>query len=157
MQKALLLHLVGPETQDIYDTLTPARTSFEDALTALSTHFEPTKNVTFERSAFHRTTQHQNETIEQYVTRLKPLSLHCEYGAETENNIRDQIITSCRSLKLWNKSLTETELTFEKTTRIAKTMENADHFTKTVEETNHSTGGDDEKAYKLRQSKQCQT
>ena len=36
-------------------------------------------------------------------------------------------------------------------------MENADHFTKTVEETNHSTGGDDKKAYKLRQSKQCQT
>ena len=33
-------------------------------------------------------------------------------------------------------------------------MKNADHFTKTIEETNYSTGGDDEKAYKLRQSKQ---
>ena len=63
MQKALLLHLVGPETQDIYDTVTPARTSFEDALTALSTHFEPMKNVTFERSAFHRTTQHQMKQL----------------------------------------------------------------------------------------------
>ena len=45
-------------------------------------------------------------------------------------------------------------MTLEKTTQIAKTKGNADHFTKTVEETNHSTGGDDEKACKLRQSKQ---
>ena len=35
-------------------------------------------------------------------------------------------------------------------------MENADHFTKANEETNHSTGGDDEKPYKLRQTKQRQ-
>ena len=35
-------------------------------------------------------------------------------------------------------------------------MENLDHFTKAVDKTNHSTGGDDKKAYKLRQSKQRQ-
>ena len=35
-------------------------------------------------------------------------------------------------------------------------MENADYFTKANEETNHSTGGDDEKPYKLRQTKQRQ-
>ena len=77
-KKALLLHLVGTGTQDIYDTLTLSSASFEDALTALSNHFEPKKNITFERSVFHRATQHQNETIEQYVTRLRQLSLHCE-------------------------------------------------------------------------------
>ena len=155
-KKALLLHLVGSETQDIFDTLTPASDSFQDALKALSDHFEPKKNVTFERSVFHRATQNQNETIEQYVTRLRQLSLHCEYGEETDNNIRDQVITSCRSSKLRNKLLTETELTLEKTTRIAKTMESADHFTKTIEEKTNSIGGDSEKAYKLNRSRQRQ-
>ena len=83
-----LLHLIGTKTQDICDTLTPANASFEDGLTALSNHFEQNKNITFERSVFYCATQYQNETIEQYVTRLRKLLLHCKYDAETDSNIR---------------------------------------------------------------------
>ena len=42
------LHLVGPETQDIFQTLTPADQSYDSALAALDTHFEVQKNVPFE-------------------------------------------------------------------------------------------------------------
>ena len=48
-KKAILLHLVGSETQEIYDTLGVADTaSFDQALTALNKKFDVQKNVSYE-------------------------------------------------------------------------------------------------------------
>ena len=64
-KKALLLQLVGTDTQDIFETLNPAKNSYESALAALDTHFAVRKNIAFERSIFHKARQHSNESIGQ--------------------------------------------------------------------------------------------
>jgi len=68
-QKAIMLHLLGPETERIFDTLTPEDDTYEKAMQILNEHFKQKKNVPFEISVFHKASQKQRENMEQFVTR----------------------------------------------------------------------------------------
>ena len=70
-QRAVLLHLAGPEVQDIFETLEDTGNDLDTAITKLTAYFQPQKNIPFERHNFRQTTQLQGETIEQYAIRLK--------------------------------------------------------------------------------------
>ena len=137
---ALLLHMVGQDTQDIYDTLVirqaEGQSPYDAAILAFDQHFEVQKNIPFERSVFRTAQQQENESIDQYITRLRQLSQYCEYGNEQDNNIRDQIISSCLSSKLRKRLLTKPNLTLTQLGQIAKAMEDATHFAKTIENNN---------------------
>ena len=56
-------------------TLTDTGTEYQHALNKLDEHFSIKKNVPFERFVFHSTTQHKSESIGQFVTRLRKLTL----------------------------------------------------------------------------------
>ena len=104
-KRALLLHLVGEETQEIFETFPAAEQgeSYDEALNTLNNHFKVKKNVPFERSTFNRAKQQTDESIEQFSTRLRKLSLYCEYGDSVDEHIRDRIIDACSSQKLRHK------------------------------------------------------
>jgi len=51
-KRALLLHLIGPESQEVFDTLPDTGNTFEEALTALKEYFKVKKNIPYERSVF---------------------------------------------------------------------------------------------------------
>ena len=95
LENALLLHMVGQETQDIYDTLNMEEregTLYKTLLEGLDQHFCIKKNIPFERLIFRTAKQLEKESVEQYITQLQQLAQYCEYGNEIENNIIDQII-----------------------------------------------------------------
>ena len=68
-KKALLLHLAGTETQDIYifKTLTPTSATYEASLEALNTHFPVSKNIPYERSKLNQARQEASESIDQFI------------------------------------------------------------------------------------------
>jgi len=110
-QKAIMLHLLGPETERIFDTLTPEDDTYEKAMQILNEHFKQKKNVPFEISVFHKASQKQGESMEQFVTRLRQLSLHCEYAATLNEQIRDQIIATCMYIFQTTKKTTRARRT----------------------------------------------
>lgn len=85
-------------------------------------------------SVFHKAKQDQGETIEQFVTKLHKLALHCKYAEMTDENIRDQVIDGCKSAKLRRKLLTETELTVQKTIEIGKILESTTQHNEQLEQ-----------------------
>ena len=103
-QRALLLHLIGPDTQEIFETLTDQGNTYGESMQALDTHFSVQKNIPFETSKFHQAKQHSQESIEQFITRLRKLSLHCEYDNKTDEQIRDQVIATCSSNKFCKRT-----------------------------------------------------
>ena len=124
LENALLLHMVGQETQDIYDTLNMEEregTLYKTLLEGLDQHFCIKKNIAFERLIFRTAKQLEKESVEQYITQLQQLAQYCEYGNEIENSIRDQII-SCLSSKLRKQLLTEPDVTLTKLAQIAQAM-----------------------------------
>ena len=120
-RRALLLHFADTEVQDIFSTLSDTVTAkdYEKAVTALNNYFVPKVNTAYARHTSRQHTQKPGETIQQFVTRLRSTSKDCGYGTDTDNHIRDEILTECTSSYLRRKLLEERE-----TLIVARTLEN---------------------------------
>ena len=135
-KRVILLHLVGEEVRDIFETLGEVGTTYDEAVAKLDKHFDIKRNIPYERCVFHETEQEVGESIDSYVTRLRKLTLSCEYEATTEDEIRDQVIAKFRSSKLRKRLPQEPDPTLEKVLRIGKLMEQSDHQKRQREQQN---------------------
>ena len=67
-QALLLLHLIGSDGQEIFDTLGNTGNTFVEALEKLDKYFMPKCNIIYERCVFLSSLQRENETIDMFVT-----------------------------------------------------------------------------------------
>ena len=106
-RRALLLHSAGPDVQDTFDVLadTGSAKDYQKAEDALTRHFVTQINTPYERHLFREMVQGEDETIDQFAIRLRRKAQQCDYGDQMEAQIRDQIISKCRSNELWRKLL----------------------------------------------------
>ena len=125
-KKALLLHFLGEDGQDLYDTIKeiePTTNQYELAIEKLNAFFLPKKNIQYERHLFNSLKQNSNETIGAYCSRLRIAAKTCEFGTLEDEMIRDHIIQTCSSTRLRRKLLQEARLTLEILLDIAQNME----------------------------------
>jgi hypothetical protein len=91
---------------------------------ALTAHFGPSRNITYECHVFHKLAQDESESIENFVTRLRKQAKLCGFcdKACMDRNVRNQIVVGCRSERLRLKALEE-DLTLERLMQIARAKE----------------------------------
>lgn len=133
-KRALLLHLIGQDSQDIFETFEDTGDTYENAVAKFDEYFLPKKNDAFERHIFRKCKQNEGESVDAYVTRLKNLAKTCNFGALQNDAIRDQVIDLCRSTKLRRRLLREKDLTLEKLQEIARASEAAEQQSAQYEE-----------------------
>ena len=106
-RRAQLLHFAGPDVQDIFLTLPNTGTvrDYDAVVMALNAYFVPKVNPAYARHTFRQMTQRPGETVRQFVTRLWTAANNCDYGADTENQIRDEVLCKCNSDYLRRKLL----------------------------------------------------
>ena len=126
-KRALLLHAAGVNVQDIYYTFAEKapgehETVYSVAKKQLDEHFKTKVNVPYERSLFRSMGQNSDETVEQYIVRLRQRGSLCEF-ADLNEMIRDQIIEKCNSKVLRRKLLEKQDLTLDKLRQIAQAFE----------------------------------
>ncbi|XP_057305378.1 uncharacterized protein K02A2.6-like [Hydractinia symbiolongicarpus] len=131
-KRAILLHMIGPNCQEIFETFSDPGTTFEEALHKFDEHFSVKKNIPFERHKFHQASQQVGESTDQFITRLRQLSLYCEYGSETDNEIRDMVIAKTSNIKFRKRLLMETDLNLQKTQDLGRLFESAEHQNKEI-------------------------
>lgn len=78
-KKAILLHVVGTEVQEIFATLNPVDDSYQAVINTLNGYFSPKANIRYERYLFRQCCQVQNESIDNFVTRLRKAAETCEF------------------------------------------------------------------------------
>ena len=125
-RRAMLLHRAGTDVQDIFATLenTGGEADYALAVTALNNYFVPRANAAYARHQFRQIAQRPGETTLQFVTRLRQVAKDCEYGGETENQIRDEVISKCLSGDLRRKLLEAgPDLTLTRTLELAEQSE----------------------------------
>lgn len=125
-KRQLLLHCAGSDVQDIFYTLTETGTSFAEAKSKLDEYFAPKKNVPYNRHMFRQASQGTDESVNQFVTRLRTLSIGCDFGNNLEDFLRDQVIEKCTSNNLRKKLLAETDLKLPKVLKIASALETSE-------------------------------
>ncbi|XP_039438143.1 uncharacterized protein K02A2.6-like [Culex pipiens pallens] len=103
-KKAMLLHLAGPEVQEIfYDdpehAAEPPNGSdvFKEAVNLLDKHFEPVVCVPHERVLFRRMKQEGSDGIEQFARKLRHQGNLCDYGGALDMRITEQIFDGSTS------------------------------------------------------------
>lgn len=137
-QKALLLHYAGEEVNDIFETLTIAapgesETVLDTSIKALSEYFTPKQNTVYEEYQFRNTKQTRGEPLMTFHTRLKQLSLTCEF-ADADREIKSQIVQHGRSQRLRRKALADPHMTLAKLLELGRAMELADTQAKNLEQ-----------------------
>ena len=100
VQAGALCSVMGMDFVKVMKSLTTQTASDkkdpEKILSALSDHFMPQKHLLFERVKFGFANQAENESIDQYVVRLRQLAESCEFENLCESLIRDRLVIGTR-------------------------------------------------------------
>ena len=76
---------------------------YPTTLKVLDDYFIPKAKVPFARHLFGQITQSSEETVDQFVCRLRQRAASCDFGEWEDEYIRDQLIDKCYSAKLRRK------------------------------------------------------
>ena len=107
-QIANLLVLMGPESVPIYEQFVfesgtgaaaDKKKELKNVIKMFDTHFEPVKNVIFERVKFNSMRQ-GNLTLHQFITGLQTQAKSCDYGVMRDELVRDRIVVGVADEKL---------------------------------------------------------
>ena len=127
-KRALLLHLAGSDVQDIFETLPSGGDTYDQTMTSLDAYFLPKVNETYERHVFRQLVQREDETVDQFVTRLRQQAARCAFGDKQDEMIRDQVVDKlpAHSRRLKQKLLERTDLTLTILQEVARAHEAAE-------------------------------
>lgn len=143
VQCAILLHVIGEEALEIYNTFKFATGEDPNKIAHLKKKFEeyvnPRKNTVFERYRFWECKQQEGETIDQFITELKTRAKSCEFGDQHDLMIRDRIVFGVRDTRLKERLLRESsDLTLEKAASVCRAGEASSSQIKELEDSDKS-------------------
>lgn len=137
-RKNLLLHLGGPELQDIFDSLPGVHEVphvavdppfYDVAIEKLDAHFQPIQRRTYERHIFRQITQQNGERFNDFVMKLRVQASRCDFdqdgGSVRDSMIIDQIAEKCLSSAL-RKKILEKDRPLSEVVAIGKTIEDVE-------------------------------
>ena len=145
-QRALLLHYAGEDVNDIFETLSDTGDDYATAVKKLTDYFEPRKNTEYEVYKFRQAKQQTDEGIDAYLTRLRQLSINCEFG-DVNKEIKSQIIQGCSSTRLRRRALREDQ-TLDDLLKLARSMELSDKQACEIEHTDKPESTNAVRAFK---------
>lgn len=129
---ALLLHYMGPDSLDIFNSFNEDldKVTYNALVQKLDDYFLPKVNIIMERYSFFSRRQGPDESIDEFVTSLKNLSLTCDFGTLREDLVRDIFICGLHNKfsHLKEKLLNEDKITLNKAVLTSRSMElNKEH------------------------------
>ena len=99
IQVATLKAVMGTECKQVLKrlSLTPEELAKPSTiLNCLEKHFAPERNILYERYIFHNAAQQPNETIDQYLLRLRRLADPCKFTDLHDEMLRDRLVLGAR-------------------------------------------------------------
>jgi hypothetical protein len=111
-QRALLLYQAGARVREIFRQLPDTGDDLETAVAKLNEYFEPQKHRLYEVYKFRQAAQENNESIDQYHTRLRSLAERCQFE-NMDFDIMLQIVLKGSSSRLRKQALRDPKMTLK--------------------------------------------
>ncbi len=149
-QRALLLYQTGHRVREIFRQIpeTGDDSDYATAKTKLKEYFEPLQNRRYAVYQFRQAKQEENETLDQFHTRLRTLAQTCSFS-NVDFEIEQQIITAGTSTRIRKKALRDPTYDLkailidgrraEQSSYQARDMESQDHGPNSVRKVNTSS------------------
>ena len=99
IQVATLKAVMETECKQVLRRLNLTSEALEKTSTILENlerHFAPERNILHERYIFHSAEQQPNETVDQYLLRLRRLAEPCKFVALHDEMLRDRLVLGAR-------------------------------------------------------------
>ena len=103
----------------------PGEKSFTEIVKLVSDHHNPKPSAIMQRFKFNCRIRGSNESVAEYVTSLRQLAEHCEYGQFLDDMLRDRIVCGINDAQTQRRLLGEAGLTLKGAFEIALAMESA--------------------------------
>ncbi len=127
MKVSLLLNFAGEEAIEVFNTFTFEKEEDKWIFKTVESKFEeycnPRKNVVFERFMYWKSIQ-EDETIDQYVTKLRKLIKNCEYPQQINDEmLRDKLVFGVKDVRMKERLLRESDLSLETALKMCRAAE----------------------------------
>ncbi|XP_037502705.1 uncharacterized protein K02A2.6-like [Rhipicephalus sanguineus] len=126
---AVFLTVIGAEAYEVLKNLvvpaSPREKTYEEAKRLLTEHYSPRSSVIAERCRFNKRTQHEGESVENFIVELKHLARKCNYGDFLQDALRDRLVAGVRNEETQRALFAEESLTFDSACKIALDREMA--------------------------------
>lgn len=137
VQLPTLIAVMGGEAYELMSTLTspnkPGDLTYAAVVEVMQKHMEPKPSFMAERYRFRLRRQGESESSAQYLTELKKLSKHCEFGTSLQENLRDQFTCGLKNDTIRQRLFAEKDLTYANAVSLALSLEAAERDAATVE------------------------
>lgn len=128
-KRAVLLSVCGAATYSMLSSLVapkrPVEVPYDELIGCLQRHFNPRPSEIVQRFHFHNCKQQPGQSISAFIAELRKLSVHCNFGDQLENMLRDRIVCGVQDPALQRQLLLETALTFKSAEERAMVAETA--------------------------------
>lgn len=101
----------------------PAAIDYPDLRSTLTDHFDRTKNKFVESIKFRHIVQQKDETVAQFVLRLKQGSAYCEYGGFLDRMLIEQFLHGLESRDMCDEIIAKDPDSFKEAYEIAHALE----------------------------------
>lgn len=128
IQVATLLTVMGKECYEVYQNLPltdEQRKSPKQILSGLGAHFDPKRNVVYERFMFNSCKQEPKENIDTFLNKMRKLATTCNYGPLLDEMLRDRLVIGVAENNIRARLLRESSLTLQKAIDICRSSEQA--------------------------------
>ena len=137
--RKILLSVCGPATYRLICSLVspkkPAEFKFKEITETVQKHHDPKPSIIVQRYHFYTHHRCVGESVSMYVTELRHLSNHCNFGPSLQQMLRDRLVCGIEDPKIQRRLLAEPDLTFDKAFELALASESADKNAKDLQAT----------------------
>lgn len=139
LKRARLITAIGDDCYQLLRNLLsprkPKDVSFDDMIKALRNHFNPKPKIVVERFNFHSRTQHEGESVSDFLASLRKLAATCGFGQFLDEALRDRFVVGLRNQLIQQRLLQEDNLTLPNALTTATAMEAAEKGVVTISAT----------------------
>ena len=123
-----LLNIIGARGRAVHETFTfestEANRTLVEVCGAFEQHCIPQQSELLERQIFRLRKQQEGESVNQFVSALRKLSISCNFGTAQDSVVRDQLVTGLLpDEKLADKLYDEPNLQLDRAVQICNTYE----------------------------------
>ncbi|KAJ1209885.1 hypothetical protein NDU88_005257 [Pleurodeles waltl] len=132
-KKAILLNGLGSEAQRLFKYMPVATDNGaqiadenREARLGLNNGFAKETNVVLARYKFYTQPKRVGESIDEFVSRLRELSVKCHFGGMCEEIIRDQLMVQCKRRKIQERLWAVKNPSLKDAIKMAKVVEESE-------------------------------
>ncbi|UYV64834.1 K02A2.6-like [Cordylochernes scorpioides] len=132
---AIFMAAMGREAQNIFKTFdlnNADKNNLSIVKDKFNNHFSQNLNTTIERFKFNQMKQKENESFNDFLTRIKLQIANCKYAVMSDELLKDRIVVGIINNDIKERLLSEADLNLEKATQICIACENATNQMKHV-------------------------